>query len=155
MLRRSVLTLMMMGMTVGLARAADDELPAPQPVPQPALQSPFPSGPTLPPPRLATPFPVAPVFPPPLVPRQYNGPVMPPRHTYQPPPPPYLYPPPVLYRVSAYQVWQNHSVNMLGQWRARVLSTNEGSWYNGNGHPYYWSRTRMGEVMPWGPSESP
>jgi hypothetical protein len=163
MLRQWMLTAAVMGLAAGMALAGDDDLPPPQTLP-PAAPAPTQ---VLPAPRVAVSAapvaPVRPIGPMVVVPSPYQplppGVVIPPiyplrRRVIAPYPYPYP-PPPVTYRVSAYQVWQNYSVNMFGEWRPRVISTSAGSYYNGNGHYYPWARTRMGEVMPWGPSSAP
>jgi hypothetical protein len=173
---RSLCCLVLLGLSPALARAGQDDLPPPRsvPAPQPGTPDlPAPNlvpgqpgmvfrprsydGPVMPP-RHGTVPPGPMVVMPPGPFARVDGPVYPLRHGAGPVAPSAAYspyPPAVVYRVSAYQVWQNYGVNMFGEWRPRVIATAEGSWYNGNGQPYYWTATRPGEIMPWGPSGAP
>jgi hypothetical protein len=61
---------------------------------------------------------------------------------------PELPPPPVYYRRSAYEVWQNLSVDRRGFFRARVIDTPYGAFYRYNGEPYFWTSTLQHRYMP-------
>ncbi len=68
------------------------------------------------------------------------------------PPQPALTPAPLpplgYYRVSAYEVWQNLSVDRQGIFRPRVLYTPYGAFYRYNGQPFPWANLRPVEIMP-------
>jgi hypothetical protein len=55
---------------------------------------------------------------------------------------PGLLPPLGFYRKSAYEVWQNLSVDRQGNWRARVILTPYGAFYRYNGQPFPWTTTQ-------------
>jgi len=57
-------------------------------------------------------------------------------------PPLGLLPPLGFYRKSAYEVWQNLSVDRQGYWRARVILTPNGAFYRYNGQPFPWTTTQ-------------
>jgi hypothetical protein len=57
-------------------------------------------------------------------------------------------PPIGYYRRSAYEVWQNLSVDRRGFFRARVIDTPYGAFYRYNGQPWFWTSTQQYRYMP-------
>lgn len=60
-----------------------------------------------------------------------------------------LLPSPLLFRVSAYEVWQNRAVNRRGYFVARVIQTPFGPVYRYNGEPYLTPTTKQLDYMPY------
>ena len=54
-----------------------------------------------------------------------------------------------IYRVSAYEVWQNYGIDRQGLFRPRVIYSPYGSYYYANGAPFPWVETHTRDFAPY------
>jgi hypothetical protein len=57
--------------------------------------------------------------------------------------------PVIVYRPSAYDVWQYRAVDRQGQWRPRMIYTPYGTYNSFTGQPYHWNTAEPRNFMPY------